>query len=260
MNLKLKVCVYEVEKGIIEEHLNQTSLNSFGFDYTIINGGIDNVFAYMSANSIDIFVVSNEGLIEERFNFLIDIVYNNFCKNILVLSSKDLLFEDKEKIVCLQTNNASNLDLKISSLMLKLRKNVEQEPCKNLPLIKAKITDILSTFMFSSRHIGFKYYVEAVTRAFIKQPYDYSTMELYKEIAEKYDRTIYSIEKNMRTALLYAFNKIKQAPLSTETRRLKNCLTYDMTNNTAISMLLTILIQDDEICPKDQFGIPRFYQ
>jgi len=52
---------------------------------------------------------------------------------------------------------------------------------------------------------------------------------------------------NVVNGFLYAFNKLKNAPNTPEFNKLRTQLTYDLNNNTAISMILNLLLNDEDI-------------
>ena len=75
------------------------------------------------------------------------------------------------------------MDLKLGLSLLNIKKEIEKIPSKNIDLIHVKVCELLTDFMFSSSHDGFRYYVEAVTRSYLRYPYKFPMLELYKEIA-----------------------------------------------------------------------------
>lgn len=239
MDICLKTCMYEYNSGILEESHLDAGLNNLGFDCQLFNGPCLNLFEYMSKHKVDILVASDVGVSPDRFKCFLEIIYNNFCKNILVLSNDNIKLIDD--VVCLNINDASNLDLKLSMSLLDLKRKIEDAPNRNLYKLRTKIYNLLYSFMFSSRHDGFKYYAEAVMRSYLQFPYEISIMDLYKEIAEKYNKSTCAVEKGMRTALMYAYNRLKGQPVTEENIKLKNILTYDMTNKKAIGMMVSWL-------------------
>ena len=88
----------------------------------------------------------------------------------------------------------------------------------------------------------------------MKYPNNYSMMDLYKEVSNMHGKTVCAVEKSMRTALMYAFNKLKNAPKTIEFEKRRSVLTYDLNNNTAIGLMLNILL-NDEFIKEDIVGI-----
>ena len=172
-------------------------------------------------------------------------IYNNFCKNILLVLDYDIDLDiEANKLIVLDNNN---FELKLGVKLMDIKRDIESYPSRNILLLKNKISNMLEDFQFSTRHDGFKYYIDAILFAYMKLPDSYHTMKVYKLIAEKYGKTIFAVEKSMRVALMFAFNKLKSAPSTSEFDELRTHLTYDLNNNTAISMLLNRLIKDEEI-------------
>lgn len=245
MEFTLKICFYEKEIGALSKNVNFENLSSLNFNSVYLNGTTEDLLRQVSKIKFDIVVVNANGLDCERFSYILDLVYNNFCKNILLVSN----FESYENnnVGYLSLGDLKNFDLKLEMCLMNIKRKIELSPSRNLPILKSKICGMLDEFQFSSRHDGFKYYVDCVLLAYMKQPYDYSTMNLYKEVGDKYGKSYYAVEKSMRMALIYAFNKLKSAPHTEEYDKLRSHLTYDLNNNTCISMILNMLINDKEI-------------
>jgi len=259
MDISLKTCMYEYNSGIIEKSCLDSGLNNLGFDCSFFNGPCLNLFEYMSKHKVDILVASDEGVNKERFKCFLEIIYNNYCKNIIILTKDDV--KPLEDVVCVNLKDCSNLDLKLSMSLLDLKRKIEEAPNRNIYTLKTKVYNLLYSFMFSSRHDGFKYYADAVMRAYLQFPYEISIMDLYKEIADKYNKSTCAVEKGMRTALMYAYNRLKIQPTNTENIKLKNILTYDMTNKKAISMMVSWLtLKNNEEKNEDSILLSSVYQ
>ena len=230
---------------MIQKHISPDDLRNLGFDCVIINSSSKALFEYISKNKVDILVANTDGLDKDRFAYVLDIVYNNFCKNILIVSDTEWVSYDS--INYMDDKDIMNFDLKFNMMLLRIKKQIEMSPSRNMALIKSKVCEILCEFMFSSKHDGFVYYVDAICKAFFKFPFNYSTMEIYKEVAEKYGKTVCAVEKSMRKALVYAQEKLASLPTTQENTKLKKYLTYNLTNNTAISMIVSRLVLDKDI-------------
>lgn len=259
MNLNLKTCIFAVDEGSVIKVVNVNNFCNLGFDCTVIKNSFQQMLEYMSCNKVDILVVEDSGFDKERFKYILDIVHTHFCKNLIIIS--DDIYDEYKQAIYIKASEQSNLDLKLSMSLLKLKKIIELSPSRNVNLIKNKIRELLCKFMFSCKHDGFSYYVEAILLAYLKFPYNYSTMEIYKEIALKYGKTFSAVEKSMRTALISAFKKLKDAPPTQENTILKGYLTYDMNNNMAISMFLSRLVVDKDLIDRaDNLPLSVFYQ
>lgn len=245
MDLHLNTCILDGKNGLIQKHISSDDLRNLGFDCVIINSSSKALFEYISKNKVDILVANTDGLDKDRFAYVLDIVYNNFCKNILIVSDTEWVSYDS--INYMDDKDMMNFDLKFNMMLLRIKKQIEMSPSRNVALIKSKVCEILCEFMFSSKHDGFMYYVDAICKAFFKFPFNYSTMEIYKEVAEKYGKTVCAVEKSMRKALVYAQEKLARLPTTQENTKLKKYLTYNLTNNTAISMIVSRLVLDKDI-------------
>ena len=245
LDLHLNTCILDGKNGLIQKHISSDDLRNLGFDCVIINSSSKALFEYISKNKVDILVANTDGLDKDRFSYVLDIVYNNFCKNILIVSDTEWVSYDS--INYMDDKDMMNFDLKFNMMLLRIKKQIEMSPSRNVALIKSKVCEILCEFMFSSKHDGFMYYVDAICKAFFKFPFNYSTMEIYKEVAEKYGKTVCAVEKSMRKALVYAQEKLASLPTTQENTKLKKYLTYNLTNNTAISMIVSRLVLDKDI-------------
>ena len=245
LDLHLNTCILDGKNWLIQKHISPDDLRNLGFDCVIINSSSKALFEYISKNKVDILVANTDGLDKDRFAYVLDIVYNNFCKNILIVSDTEWVSYDS--INYMDDKDIMNFDLKFNMMLLRIKKQIEMSPSRNMALIKSKVCEILCEFMFSSKHDGFVYYVDAICKAFFKFPFNYSTMEIYKEVAEKYGKTVCAVEKSMRKALVYAQEKLASLPTTQENTKLKKYLTYNLTNNTAISMIVSRLVLDKDI-------------
>jgi len=245
MEFKIKTCFYENEPSGLFETINLIDLKNLGFNTNIINGSIHKLLEFLSGNKVDIIVLKIDNIDEDRFSYIVDIIYNNFCKHIVLITDNNYKMFNNVSFLNLQ--NGDNFDLKLEMFLMNIKREIQSRPSKNIELLRTKVYNILDSFQFSSRHDGFKYYMDAIIIAYMKKPYDYSTMQVYKEIAEMHNKTSFAVEKSMRTALSYAFNKLKSVPETPKNTNLKSHLTYDLNNNTAISMLLSMLMMDNDL-------------
>ena len=245
MDIDLKICFYEREFGTLANNINYDNLNNLNFKSFYINGDGQELLKQLSLEKYDIVVINSYSFDKERLSYIIDMVYNNFCKKILLLA--DVEFYKNRNVEYLSLLDLKNFDLKLEMSLMNIKRDIELSPSKNMLLLRSKVCAMLDEYQFSSRHDGFKYYTDCILLAYMKRPYDYSTMELYKEVGDKYGKSYYAVEKSMRMALIYAFNKLRTAPQTEEFDKRRSRLTYDLNNNTCISMMLNMLINDKEI-------------
>lgn len=245
MKISLKTCVYENDAGVIQRNTNKKNLKTLGFETVYLQGDVQNLFEFLSQYKIDVLVVNTANVDAQRLKFVLNIIYNNFCENILVVSESSVNYGDKFRYFLY--DNEENLDLKIGLELLNIKRDIEKIPSKNVEIIHNKVCELLTDFMFSSSHDGFRYYIEAVTRSYLRYPYKFPMLELYKEISLIFNKTTCAVEKSMRVALSCAFNRLKEAPNTPENIKFKPYLTYDMNNNLAISMMVSKLLSDKDL-------------
>ena len=244
VGITYKTCIYSTGKSQISDNINFSHYSDIGFDIKLINGEYHNIFSHLSKYKVDIVVLDAISLDGDDLSYLIDIIYQNFCKNIVLVSNCEIENENVDNIIF---KDSHNFGLILLEELLRCKRKIERNPNCNSVLIKRKISEILIQMMFSSKHDGFKYYLEATTIAYLNYPYDYSTMDLYKEVALKYGKTICAVEKCMRSALLSAFKRVKNSALTTENAKIKSVFTYNMNNNMAIGMIVSKLLMDKNL-------------
>ena len=244
MDFNYKICFYEEEKTLFSEKINIEIINCFGFDSNVFTGSIQEFLSHLSNNTYDILAINVKKVNNERMLYLINVLEKNYCKNILILTES---YSESLNVYQMALNDFNNIDLKLINKLMDIKREIQSNPSKNIMVLQSKVNNILNGFQFSPRHDGFKYYRDAVILAYMKYPCHYFTMDLYKEVANMYGKTLSAVEKSMRVALLYAFNKLKNAPNTPEFNKLRTQLTYDLNNNTAISMILNLLLNDEDI-------------
>ncbi len=248
MNLCLKTLIYDIE-GNLKDLLTADEYNEFGFEMTYFNDNCNNLLIYHCQNKVDILIVDESGQDKERLAVALDIIHSNFCQNILVVGSEA---RQDDKYFYLSSEEKINFDLRLGMKLLEIKRKISAKPSHNLSLIKSKICDVLNEYKFSMRHAGFKYFSEAILKAYMIFPYEYSTMNLYKEIALEYGKSASAIEKSMRTALFRASSKVNVMPQTAENMKLRAQLPRDLTNNMAISTIVTRLITDKDLCDEEE--------
>lgn len=241
MDISFQTCVYSMGNSLLINNIDKNYLDKLGFCISFIKGNYHDLFEFISQNKADILVIDTFGMDKVDLDYMVNIVYNNFCSNVILIGEKEVDFYQVDSII---VDNWKHFDLKFYSCLLNCKRKMKQTPQYNIEAIKTRISEILFQLMFSAKHDGFKYYIEASTIAFLKYPYDYSTMELYKEVGEKFGKTSCAVEKSMRTALLSAFNKVRNSEPTLENMKIKNTLTYNMNNNMTISLIVSTLLMD----------------
>lgn len=240
-----KICYFQKDASSGIRFFDKENLLKMGFSVETVCGVCQNAFEFFSKNRVDILILDATGVDKERLALAVDIIYNNYCKNILVVASEK--FGSRDDIYFLTPEDMKNIDLKIDTILLEIKRKQEGKSSKNIPLIKSKICELLLNLRFNSRLDGFKYYVEAVCKIFLRFPEKYSMMEIYEEIGEIYGKSSYAIEKSMRCALLSAIKKLNTLPETKENEKFRGLLAYDMNNHLTTNMLVNRLVLDDEI-------------
>lgn len=241
----LKICYFGKESQRDGIAFDTESLHQMGFDLDMFYGKSHKAFEYFSKNKFDILIVNTMDMDKDRMVLIIDIIYNNFCKNMLVITSEPL--QAKSGMYFLSPEDLQNIDLKIDTILLEMKRNKEGKSAKNMPLIRSKICDYLITLCFNSRLDGFRYYVEAVSKIFMRFPEKYSMMDIYTEIGELYGKSAYAVEKSMRSSLVSAMRRVNSLPNSKEFENVRGVLEYDMNNKLTTHMLVNRLMLDEDI-------------
>lgn len=240
-----KICYFQKDDREGTKFFNKENLLKMGFSVETVCGKCQKAFEYFSKNRVDILIIDATGVDKERLALAVDIIYNNYCKNILVVASER--FGARDDIYFLTPEDMENIDLKIDTVLLDIKRKQEGMCSKNIPLIKSKICELLLKLRFNSRLDGFKYYVEAVCKIFLRFPERYSMMDIYREIGEIYGKSAYAVEKSMRSALLSAIKKLNSLPETRENEKLRGLLAYDINNRLTTNMLVNKLVLDEDI-------------
>ena len=236
----LRTVVYEDENEISSYFL--TNYSNLGLQCGASFNNINDLFSYLSANehNVDVILFYNNGQDKERFNFIVEIVFNNYCKNIIIVTdSEDYNFG--EQYHCLRGVHRSNFDLILGAELLNIKRTIDDRNADNLVLLRSKISQTLTRLMFSCKHDGFKYFTDAIEKAYASFPNQYPTMKIYEEIGQYYGKTAFAIEKSMRTALQHALRGIREFPVTSENNRVKMHFNDTTTNNIAISLIASYL-------------------
>lgn len=240
-----KICYFQKDETKSIRFFNKENLLKMGFSVESVCGKCHNAFEYFSKNRVDILILDATDIEKERLSLAVDIIYNNYCQNIILITNECL--EPKENLYLLPANDMHNIDLKIDTILLDMKRKEEDKCARNIPLIKTKICDFLINLKFNSRLDGFKYYIDAVCKMFLRFPERYSMMDIYQEVGEIYGKSAYAVEKSMRGALLSAIKKLNSLPEGKEYDKIRGILAYDMNNRSTTNMLVNKLMLDDEI-------------
>lgn len=240
-----KICYFQKEASNDIRFFNKDNLLKMGFSVESVCGVCQKAFEYFSKNRVDILILDTTNIEKERLSLAVDIIYNNYCKNIILITNQCL--KPRDGLYLLSADDMHNIDLKIDTILLDIRRKDEDRCSKNIPLIKTKICDYLINLKFNSRLDGFKYYIDAVCKMFLRFPERYSMMDIYQEVGETYGKSAYAVEKSMRGALLSAIKKLNSLPEGKENDKVRGMLAYDMNNRSTTNMLVNKLMLDDEI-------------
>ena len=255
MDFKIKTCIYHCASES-EKKLCESNFANMGFETCEVEGDFENLLRLLSKNKVDILIADANSDDQERLTCIVDLIYENYCKNILIVGA-DYLGEHDD-ISSLPSVEIKNFDLKLATVLLEIKRRIESKPSRNLPLIKSKICELLIKLHFNNKLDGFKYYIEAVWRTFLKFPYKYSMMEIYRDVGALYGKSSYAVEKSMRSSLLSAIKSLNSLPKNSENEKLKSMLAYDMNNKTTTSMLVDRLLLDKEVSDSLDIEIKKF--
>ena len=246
MNLNLKTCIYQDNQTELLSYFNRDKFKKRGFDIVFQFGNHQDLFGYMSSNKVDIFILDTTKMDKDQSNILIQIVYQNFCKNILIITNDKFFM--REGIRCLQFEENQNFQLLLSCTLFEMKSKIDSQPNRNVNFIKSKISDLLTEYCFTSKKDGFSYYTEAIYIMFLNYPHKGNMMDVYKQVGEMFSKTGFAVEKSMRSILLDATKKATLLPNSAENQKIKTLLTYDMTNKHIVSSLVSALAKEIEKC------------
>ena len=251
MSVNLKLCLYGCQTDGLNSYFNKDKFCQIGFDIISQKGEYQDLFAYLSRNKVDILIFDATDMEKQRSFFVIDIIYNNFCKNILVITEESCIHEG---VVCLSNKNKNYFDLELNCVLFRIKKEIESKPYRNMHIVKSKICNILLECCFSSKNDGFNYFVESIYRIFLNFPYKCRMMQIYEDVGKVYNKSRFAVEKSMRQALLNATKRASLLPATQETQKIKSIMTYDMNNKLITNTLAVRLAQDKELldCIDDQ--------
>ena len=179
---------------------------------------------------------------KESCVFIIDIIYKNFCKSILIIS--DEKYYQYDGVMILKYINNKNFDLMLSCILFEMKRSIDGQPYRNDKLIKSKISDILLEYCFSSKSDGFNYHVEAIYRMFLNYPHKCPMMKIYNEVGKYFNKTGSAVEKSMRLTLLNAIKRATLLPTEKDKSNVKSVMTYDSNNKQITNILVAKLAQD----------------
>ncbi|MEG1500027.1 MAG: sporulation initiation factor Spo0A C-terminal domain-containing protein [Clostridia bacterium] len=127
------------------------------------------------------------------------------CNTILIVDDQSK-FDSKSNILAII--NSTDLEVGVKNILNKpLRKKIV-EPCSSE--ICKKINKILLQLGFSNRHLGY-IYLKDIVCDLLKNNKGIKSLHsmVYPKIACKYDTTVASVERNVRTAIEFAYDKVE---------------------------------------------------
>ena len=252
MGANLKTCIYQDNQSDLVNYFNKDKFEKMGFDIIYQHGEYQDLFGYLTNNKVDLFILDATKINKESCVFIIDIIYKNFCKSILLISDDKYYLYDG--VMAIKYFNNQNFDLMFNCMLFEIKRIIDGKPYRNVQLIKSKISDILISHCFSSKQDGFNYHVEAIYRMFLNFPHKCPMMQVYKEVGHFYNKTGYAVEKSMRLALLSAIKRATLLPQEKEYQNIKSLMTYDVNNKQITNILVNKLAKD-----KDLFEISDSY-
>ena len=243
MSLNLKTCIYKDQQSELNNYFNKDKLAKMGFDILFYQGECQDLFAFLSANKVDLFILDATKIDKDRCVTLLQIIYKNFCKSILIITDEKYYLSDGMQ--ALSYNNNTNFDLNLTFVLYDMKNHIESLPHKNEKNVKAKIRQMLMENCFSSKNSGFDYYVEALYIMFQNFPQKSKMMQVYDEVGKVFFKSYSAIEKGMRLCLMQATKRAKLLPNDRENQEVKTLMTYDL-NNKYITNIFVRRLTDDK--------------
>lgn len=131
-----KICYFQKDARAGTKFFNKENLLKMGFSVETVCGKCQNAFEYFSKNRVDILIIDATGVDKERLALAVDIIYNNYCKNILIVASEK--FGARDDIYFLTPEDMENIDLKIDTVLLDIKRKQEGMCSKTFHLSNLK--------------------------------------------------------------------------------------------------------------------------
>ena len=244
MKIKMKAVVYSCENVGLQEKINQKQMNVFGYDCSVICGAVDELLKYLDENIVNVLIIEESGFNSERFSKLLDIIHNNYCKNILVISSVE--HKKHSKYYYVNKEDEENFDLDLAKSLLEIKNKIMELPSHSIQKVKSAVHDILLSLKFSPKNSGFTYFVDAITITFFNYPLHINVMDMYAQIGKTYGRKLCAVEKAMRTTLSIAVKEVRRLNDTNENKWIKEFVKHDLTNSLLINMVVGKLLTDND--------------
>ena len=244
MIVKLKACVYSQNEGVVPKNIDMKQLEILGYECLMVSGDIDELFKHFNENIVNVLILEDDGTDLIRFERLVNLIYDNYCKNIIVVGNKQI--EKSKKYYLIDKTELSNFDLKLAELLLMFKSKIMQKPAYSIQKVKSAVHELLVLLKFSPKNSGFTYFVDAITITFFNYPKHINIMDIYQEIGDCYGIKLCAVERAMRTALANAIKEVQRLPDTNQNKSVKDFVKYDLTNSILIKMILGKLLTDTE--------------
>lgn len=249
MSLKFNTCIYEAKKGIFSDKISKEELRLLGFECFYKFGEEKEFVSNLLDKNLDVLIFCDEGMDSDKINKIFSAIQFDCDKHIIICYKNfvnynkglNSIFTERLKYLSVQD---VNFDLMLQIELLKIKQNKDLEIQERKKFLQTKICEKLYAYKFSGKLQGFKYFMEAIMIVYLNFPQTCPMMELYRIIADKYNKTSSAVEKDMRTILLKALHDIRNLPETVENQKIKSTLTIEMSTNKAIGVIVSKLILD----------------
>ena len=242
--MKLKSCIYSSCNSVLKDSINLELLNIIGFENSLVKGDVSDLLEYLNNNSVNVVIADSFGFEYDRFVSTMNLVYNNYCKNIIIIS--DGSFRKISKFHYINRSELRNIDIKLSEKLLAIKTQLEEKPSYSVVKVKTKAHELFSWLKFSPKNSGFRYFVDAAAMMFFEYPKRLLVVDMYNEIGKDYNKTGVAIEKAMRTALANAIKAVRRLPECFSNKEIKEIVKPDLSNLGIISVVVGKILLDKD--------------
>lgn len=169
-------------------------------------------------------------------NAIIKTIYNNFNKNIVVITQKaDEIYKDYHMV------NVLYWKIGVARILNKMSKRLYNSKNSYALNISNVIAKALEDNNFSSSHLGYHYLAKAIELCYERNGFVKNlTTEIYSKVASYYDTNYKNVERNIRHAIKCAINQnrisnIKEGDI---VKKLTNCSNRKVIASFANSILI----------------------
>ena len=208
MNNQIAVFYSQTKNSVLASKVKEY-LNNFKI-YTMYLNDIDDILLKKFTEIPLLILDYTQNILDKKSQELLDKLYEEeYVKRILVVYNSELNSFDKYPSVCYNENFYSNA---ISSI-----KEILSKPLKEKKFCDSHWVKIIGTHLnnigFSLKHNGYFILIDAIiyvlsNKGVIKK----LTEDVYSYLAIKHNKTISSIEMNIRKAINMAYNKNNNFP------------------------------------------------